>query len=206
MAYFPFFVDLQDKKCFIMGGGEVAYRKAAALLPFGAHIYIKALTYCAKEQTQLTLAYGTFEEADLEGCQFVIAATDDRALNRKIAELCKEKNILINTVDDKELCSFYFPSLIKQDEVVVGISSGGNSPVLTQKIRRTVEKEIPPYYGALNAQLGAVRERVQRRFETEAERKSCFTEIFEAGCIKERPLTAEELDTIINRHSGREHD
>ena len=193
MAYFPFFVDLQDKKCFIMGGGEVAYRKAAALLPFGAHIYIKALTYCEKltslkntpkGQTQLTLAYGTFEEADLEGCQFVIAATDDRALNRKIAELCKEKNILINTVDDKELCSFYFPSLIKQDEVVVGISSGGNSPVL----------------------LGAVRERVQRRFETEAERKSCFIEIFEAGCIKERPLTAEELDTIINRHSGREHD
>ena len=77
MAYFPFFVDLQDKKCFIMGGGEVAYRKAAALLPFGALIYIKALTYCekltslkntTKGQTQLTLAYGTFEEADLEGC------------------------------------------------------------------------------------------------------------------------------------------
>ena len=79
--------------------------------------------------------------SDLEGCQFVIAATDDRALNRKIAELCKEKNILINTVDDKELCSFYFPSLIKQDEVVVGISSGGNSPILTQKIRETVEKK-----------------------------------------------------------------
>ena len=130
MAYFPFFVDLQDKKCFIMGGGEVAYRKAAALLPFGAHIYIKALTYCekltslkntTKGQTKLTLAYGTFEEADLEGCQFVIAATDDRALNRKIAELCKEKNILINTVDDKELCSFYFPSLIKQDLSLIHI-------------------------------------------------------------------------------------
>ena len=165
-----------------------------------------SLKNTTKGQIQLTLAYGTFEEADLEGCQFVIAATDDRALNRKIAELCKEKNILINTVDDKELCSFYFPSLIKQDEVVVGISSGGNSPVLTQKIRRTVEKEIPPYYGALNAQLGMVRERVQRRFETEAERKSCFTEIYEAGCKKERPLTVEELDTIINRHSGREHD
>ena len=88
----------------------------------------------------------------------------------------------------------------------LGSCSDDDSPVLTQKIRRTVEKEIPPYYGALNAQLGAVRERVQRRFETEAERKSCFTEIFEAGCIKERPLTAEELDTIINRHSGREHD
>ena len=48
MAYFPFFVDLQDKKCLIMGGGEVAYRKAAALLPFGVHIYIKALAYCEK--------------------------------------------------------------------------------------------------------------------------------------------------------------
>ena len=64
MAYFPFFVDLQDKKCFIMGGGEVAYRKAAALLPFGVYIYIKALTYCekltslkntTKGQIQLTL-------------------------------------------------------------------------------------------------------------------------------------------------------
>ena len=92
MAYFPFFVDLQDKKCFIMGGGEVAYRKAAALLPFGVYIYIKALTYCekltslkntTKGQIQLTLAYGTFEEEDLEGCQFVIAATDERALKRK---------------------------------------------------------------------------------------------------------------------------
>ena len=147
MAYFPFFVDLQDKKCFIMGGGEVAYRKAAALLPFGAHIYIKALTYCekltslkntTKGQIQLTLAYGTFEEADLEGCQFVIAATDDRALNRRIAQLCKEKNILINTVDDKELCSFYFPSLIKQDEVVVGISSGG-IPACTARPTNTTD-------------------------------------------------------------------
>ena len=46
----------------------------------------------------------------------------------------------------------------------------------------------------------------KKQEKTEAERKSCFIEIFEAGCIKERPLTAEELDTIINRHSGREHD
>ena len=151
MAYFPFFVDLQDKKCFIMGGGEVAYRKAAALLPFGVHIYIKALAYCDKllalkntteGQTQLTLAYGTFEEADLESCQFVIAATDDRALNRKIAELCKEKNILINTVDDKELCSFYFPSLIKQDEVVVGITASGLNHKKARRVRVAIQEAM----------------------------------------------------------------
>ena len=63
----------------------------------------------------------------------------------------------------------------------MGISSGGNSPVLTQKIRRTVEKAILPYYGALNAQLGAVRERVQRRFETEAEAKAVLLKFLKQG-------------------------
>lgn len=212
MSFFPFFIDLEGKQCLIVGGGEVACRKVQALLSFGVSIRMKALDYCGEllalqkqeaYEGRLELTYGTFCEEDLKEVVFVIAATSDTALNEKISVQCRQKGILVNVVDKKELCSFYFPSLIKKEDIVVGVSSGGNSPVLAKKIRKQIETAVPDYYAMLNRQLGAVREQVLERIHTEAARKACFQEIISFGEAKGRELTQKELEEILNRFFGR---
>ena len=84
----------------------------------------------------MKLLYREYIKADLEQKFFVIAATDDEQCNREISEYCRQEKILVNVVDDKEKCSFYFPSLVKQKDIVAGFSSGGNSPALIKELRR----------------------------------------------------------------------
>lgn len=208
MSYFPFFIDLEGKQCLVVGGGEVACRKVQALLPFGVHIRMKAREYCEALQAlgkqevyqdRLKLAYGTFDQEDLQEVFFVIAATDNAELNRKISVECQNRGILVNAVDQKELCSFYFPSLVKKEDLVVGISSGGNSPVLTKKIRKKVEKELPDYYAPLNRQLGSIRECVLENISTESARKKCFEEMIALGEKEKRELTRIELENILKK-------
>lgn len=208
MSYFPFFIDLEGKKCLVVGGGEVACRKVAALLPFGVHICMKAQDYCEELQVlekrkayegRLKLIYGTFDKEDLKDVFFVIAATDNAELNREISVECQNRGILVNAVDQKELCSFYFPSLVKKEDLVVGISSGGNSPGLAKKIRKKVEAEIPDYYAPINRQLGSVREQVLENISTESARKKCFEEIIALGEREKRELTQVELENIFKK-------
>ncbi|MBO5485818.1 MAG: bifunctional precorrin-2 dehydrogenase/sirohydrochlorin ferrochelatase, partial [Eubacterium sp.] len=191
-----------------VGGGEVACRKVVALLHFGVHICMKAQNYCEELQAlekreayegRLKLIYGTFDKEDLKDVFFVIAATDNAELNREISVECQNRGILVNAVDQKELCSFYFPSLVKKEDLVVGISSGGNSPGLAKKIRKKVEAEIPDYYAPLNRQLGSVREQVLENISTESARKKCFEEIIALGEREKRELTQVELENILKK-------
>ena len=159
MAYFPFFIDLAGKHCLIIGGGEVAYRKIRILLDFGVSIHVVALEFCKEIKHlkvnhhlahHLTMDKRAYDDNDFKDVLFVIAATNDTVVNHKIAQICKDKNILINAVDQKEDCSFYFPSLIKKGDIVTGISSGGNSPVLAKNIRKKIEEVIKRVNGLTN--------------------------------------------------------
>ena len=108
MAFFPFFIDIADKKILIAGGGNVALRKAQKLLQYGADITVTAPEICAELERLdgVTLIRRGFTDSDADGAFAVIAATDDRALNSHIYELCTRRNILVNTVDDPENCGF----------------------------------------------------------------------------------------------------
>lgn len=205
MAYFPMFVELQDKSCLIVGGGKVAYRKAVALLDFEANITVIADSII-QEFFDLKTSHPPFveiirkkynEDEDLQNAFLVIAATDDKELNRRISIACKTKGIPVNVVDVKEECSFIFPAYVRRNSITVGITSSGNSPVLTQKIKKKVEKHLPAYIGNLSDIMGTVRKQVKSEFCTERERKSVYTRIAEAGEIKEGNLTEEDLQTII---------
>ena len=44
--------------------------------------------------------------------------------------------------DDRDLCDFYFPSVVMTDEAVIGISSGGEDPGRTKELRRRIEKTL----------------------------------------------------------------
>lgn len=198
MAYFPMFVDMTERECLIVGGGNVAYRKVIVMLDFGAKVTVvaedicdelrkitiddiasedKTGSYTANKENRITFIKRRFERKDCDGMEMVIAATDDNALNHEIAEYCKAKDIMVNAVDQKADCSFIFPSYIKEKNLVAAFSSGGNSPVLTQYLKGKEQEILTPFLGELNEYMGQIREKVIAQYDTEAERKRVFKEI-----------------------------
>lgn len=188
MAYFPMFVDMTERECLIVGGGNVAYRKVMVMLDFGAKVTVVAEDICeelrkltiddtANKENRITFIKRRFERKDCDGMEMVIAATDDNALNHEIAEYCKAKGIMVNAVDQKADCSFIFPSYIKEKNLVAAFSSGGNSPVLTQYLKGKEQEILTPFLGELNEYMGQIREKVIAEYHTEAERKRVFKEI-----------------------------
>lgn len=198
MAYFPMFVDMTERECLIVGGGNVAYRKVIVMLDFGAKVTVvaedicdelrkltiddiasedKMGSYTANKENRITFIKRRFERKDCDGMEMVIAATDDNALNHEIAEYCKANGIMVNAVDQKADCSFIFPSYIKEKNLVAAFSSGGNSPVLTQYLKGKEQDILTPFLGELNEYMGQIREKVIAQYDTEAERKRVFKEI-----------------------------
>lgn len=127
MAYFPFMMDIESKDCLVVGGGKIACRKVTDLLQFGARVTVIANEICQEirevsleEASHVGLVDRPFMESDLTGRFLVIAATNDEELNRRISKSCMDLGILVNAVDIKDVCSFIFPAMIKQDELVEG--------------------------------------------------------------------------------------
>ena len=204
MAYFPMFVELRGKKCLIIGGGKVALRKAVALLDFEAGLTIVAsriipefIELEANHRPLVEIIERDYKEEDLQEAFLVIAATDDKELNRRISVDCKTKGIPVNVVDVKEECSFIFPAYVRKKSITVGITSSGNSPVLTQQIKKTVEKNLPDYIGLLSDKMGNARKLVKSEFHTERERKQVYIRMAEIGEKKKGNLTEEDIYDIM---------
>lgn len=209
MACFPFFIELSGKNCLVVGGGEVAYRKLNSLLEFGVRAHLVSPEICgeiwqlrkAYSKNELLLSEREYTDEDFKDVFLVIAATDDTECNRCVSEICRKRHILVNVVDCKELCDFYFPAVIKCRDLVVGISSGGKSPLLAGRLRRELKEAMPEYYGEINEQLGKLRERIQREIPSGEARKGCLEEMMEQCRRVERILYAEEVEEIIERFS-----
>ena len=130
MPWFPMFVQLKGAEALLVGGGTVALRKAEKLLPYGPHIKVVAPDIIPELAALpgLTLCRRPFAESDLQGTPaLVIAATDEPALNRNIAALCRGKRIPVNVVDDPEACSFLFPYSLVPAVIVRPPRSSGPS-------------------------------------------------------------------------------
>ena len=136
MAYFPFYIDIENKNILVVGGGTVALRKIEKLSPFKPSITVVS----PKISTEiLRLNVNTinreFADGDLENVFCVISATDDEQVNAHIFDLCSAKNILVNTVDDKEKCGFIFPAIVQKNSVTVGITTSGKSPIYAKYLK-----------------------------------------------------------------------
>ena len=178
MAYFPMCVDIKKKKCLIVGGGTVALRKVQVLLDFGADVVVVAPEVFPKiKEYPVTVYQRNFEKEDLQGCELVVAATDDAGLNHEIAEAAQKQKIPVNAVDQQEDCSFIFPSYVREQELVGAFSSGGNSPVLTQYLKKYMAQILTAELGEANAYLGSIRPVVKRELDTEAMRKKVYQQV-----------------------------
>jgi uroporphyrin-III C-methyltransferase/precorrin-2 dehydrogenase/sirohydrochlorin ferrochelatase len=166
MDHLPIYLKLAGERCAVIGGGEVAARKARLLLDAGARVTVTAPALCETladlvQQGRIEHRAATFTHEALAGVVLVIAATDDRAINAEVSRLARAQGIPVNVVDDPELCSFILPAIVDRSPVVIAVSTGGASPVLARLIRARLESLIPTAYGELARLAQRFRERVR---------------------------------------------
>ncbi|GAB5605529.1 siroheme synthase CysG [Sideroxyarcus sp. TK5] len=193
MDYLPVFQKIDGRLCLVVGGGVVGARKAGVLLEAGARVRVVApeIDDELKAQANVEAVLARFEPQHLEGVALVIAATNDRAVNKQVSELAQARNIPVNVVDDPELCSFIMPAIMDRSPLMVAFSSGGASPVLTRMMRGKLETVIPQNYSKLAGFAERFREEVKQRVTNPAKRRIFWENVFD-GVVAEKVLTGDE--------------
>ena len=201
MSYFPFFVELDGVRGLVVGGGPVALRKAEKLLPYGPVLTVVApeVEPELSEQPGVTLVRRPFQEEDLEGASFVIAAATPE-VDRQVAGLCRERGIPINVVDDKEACTFLFPALVKSGSLTVGISTGGASPTAAVYLKEQIENLLPEDFDVLLDFLSSLRPVLKEEIADPGRRSQAFSALFRACMEEGKPLTAQQVGLVLDRY------
>ncbi|MEZ5524075.1 MAG: siroheme synthase CysG [Pseudomonadales bacterium] len=196
MDFLPIFYDLKGQRCLVVGGGDVALRKADLLVRAGALLRVVSPELCDELDELIRQSGGEYicsiySPDYLSDVALVIAATDDPAVNVSVSEHAKQQGLPINVVDHPDLSSFIFPAVIDRSPVVVAVSSGGQSPVLARLLRGKLESMIPASYGRLARLVGSFREQVKERFGTINERRG-FWEFVLQGPVAEMVFAGKE--------------
>jgi siroheme synthase-like protein len=191
MPYFPLFVNLTGRLCVVAGGGAVAARKARALIDFEARVTIldpepreEILRLAGRGSVTLLRRSYTGPE-DLAEAALVIAATDNPGLNKLIAQDARAAGTPVNAADDPQLCSFFFPALVRRGNLVAGISTSGDCPRLAARLRENLEAEWPSDLGETLEILKTERRRIKESADS-------------AGTIR-------RLDLLISRFLEKSH-
>lgn len=186
--YYPITLNLANRKCVVIGGGAVAERKVETLLEFHA-----AVTVVAPELTprlrDLAAGGAIRHEAEvyapdaLRGAFLVIAATDDREVNKAVSLESQLHGILVNVADDPELCTFFMPAVARWGSFVIAVSTSGKSPALAGWVRARLESCFGPEYGELADLLGELREEVKAKYPSREDRNRAFERILSSDVL-----------------------
>jgi len=209
--YFPVFMDLRARRCLVVGGGEVAARKARLLLRAGAHVVVVA----PELGESLTALLGStlrheeraYRSSDLDAVALVIAATDDREVNRVVARDASARNVPVNAVDDPELCSVIVPALVDRSPVLIAVGTAGSAPVLARLWRARIEAQVPARLGELAAFSAAWRAQVRAALPDVEARRQFWEQVFEGDIAEQvlngqRELAGAALCALLAAHGG----
>jgi len=171
MELLPIFFNIRDRKCVIVGGGEIAFRKASLLCRAGARLHIQAEQISDEmrglcDANGFTVSVSAYSSECLEDATLVVAATDDLAVNTAVSVDAKLNNIPVNVVDQPSLCTFIVPSIVDRSPIVIAISSSGSSPVLIRKLKELNESLVPGNIGELATLFKSYRQRVKDKFSS----------------------------------------
>jgi precorrin-2 dehydrogenase/sirohydrochlorin ferrochelatase len=201
----PVFLKMSGRPCLVVGGGNIALEKIRVLLESETAVCAVAREASTEiEQLardgRIVLRRKEYEPSDLAGVSFVIAATNDRALNHRVYAEAHAQGRLVNVVDDPEYCDFYFGSIVRRGALQIGISTSGESPAFAQQLKREIEEALPVDVESWLARLGELRRQINQRVAPGPERVSLLRElarreVCEAATCPCRTLLSRELRT-----------
>jgi precorrin-2 dehydrogenase len=177
-SYYMACLDLEGRRCVVVGGGAVGLEKAAGLAACGARVTVVSpeLDEGFAELDVEWLAR-RYEPGDLDGAFLVIAATADRAVDEQVHADAEARFLLCNVADVPDLCSFILPAVHREGPIAVAVSTGGASPALAKRLRSQIAELVGPEHAELAEELRALRPEVKERFPTYEERREYFEDL-----------------------------
>ena len=160
---YPINLNIDKIKITIIGGGKVAYRKATNFLNFDKKVIVVSKEFIEEFEEikeKIEMIYDKYDEKYIKDSFIVIAETNDKKVNHEIGVYCNKKGKLVNVVDDKELSNFTVPSYVKRGELLLSVSTGGNSPSLSSKIKQELEEIYDESYEEYVELLGLARKKI----------------------------------------------
>ena len=188
MRYYPVNLDIQNRKCLVVGGGSVSTRKVMTLLECGAIITVVSPDVSEEllelaEKKMIELKKRHYEASDINGIFLVIGATDNEELNWQINKDAERQYKLCNIADRPEACNFILPSIVNRGNLVIAISTSGKSPAFAKKMRQDLEKEFGEEYDEFLQLMGAIRKKaLSEKHEPEAH-KHLFEQLINRGLV-----------------------
>jgi siroheme synthase-like protein len=168
MSYYPLYLEMNRRRCLVIGGGEVAERKIAGLLKAGAEVTvispdITEAIACWSKNNSIQLHARHYQPGDINGHELVFVATNDGSVNAQVHQDGKNEGVWVNAADDPEHCDFILPSVLRRGDLTVAISSGGNSPALARTIREELESYFTQEYEQLAGLAAEARVELRKR-------------------------------------------
>lgn len=202
MKYYPINLDISNKRCAVVGGGEVAERKVRRLLDCGARVTVVGKKISPKlkalrDGRKIEHVASNYQAEHMSGLFLVIGATDSSRINGRIYRDAKQRGILVNIVDDPEHCDFILPSLLERGDLSIAVSTGGKSPALAKRLRMEMEGRYGPEYDIFIRIMGILRKRVIRRGHSSGENRKLFEAVVNSDVLE--MIRAKDWDGVKKR-------
>ena len=212
--YYPVYLNIENERCCVIGGGEVAERKVKSLLQKGARVIVispdltDGLSSLVAGQ-KITYIKDSFQEKYLKEARLVIGATDDSKVNTEVYHAAHKKNILVNIVDSHEFCDFIVPSVVERGDLMIAISTSGKSPALAKKIRKEMEERYGKEYAEFLSIMGKVREKLLLTVKDQKKRERIFDNLVNSDIVDllkkgKKDKVDERLNELLNNSDNQE--
>jgi precorrin-2 dehydrogenase/sirohydrochlorin ferrochelatase len=189
LKYYPVFLDISDRQCAVVGGGEVAFRKVRRLLQCGARVKVISAKLspemeALKNRNEIVHINGRYKADHIADAFIVIGATNSRTVNNRIFRDARAGKVLVNIVDEPERCDFILPSVVERGDLAMAISTGGKSPALARHLRQELEEVYGEEYEIYLDILGQTRAIVLARRQPSDENRKIFEALIHSDLLK----------------------